>query len=257
MSKLIVTVQEYLDLQFGHFDKSLFGYHFHLDTILISSMVGFASLYLFRSLIAAKLIKSPSSVKNLTKGQIMCEMIFDYVGKNISLPRQSSSYRLIHSFGITSLIWVMALNLLDFLPTSLSPYLGKGMYSFHTVATEDLNFSISLALVTLLIGLYVKFRSNGFLNTLSGYITKPLGIFAFPINIILNISETFTPLIALAVRLFGNMFAGGMIFILCGIAPAQISWILTGLWSLLHLPTLLIQAVIFTAISLSYVQQSH
>lgn len=258
MSKLIVTLEEYLDLHFGHFEKSLFGYHFHLDTMLISSIVGFATLYLFRRLIAVKLIKSPSSVKNLTRGHIVCEIIFNYISQSISLPRQSSCYRLIHSFGMTAFIWVMNLNLLDFLPTSLTPYLGKGMRSFNIVATEDLNFSLSLAFVTLLIGLYVRFRSNGFLNTLSDYITKPLGIFAFPVNLILNISETFTPLIALSVRLFGTMFAGGIIFALCAIAPAQASWIFTGTWSLLHLPTLLIQAVVFTAISLNYIQpKSH
>ena len=256
MSKLIVTVQEYLDIHFGHFGKSLFGYHFHIDTILMSSIIGFASLYLFRSLIAVKLIRSPSSVRHLTKGHIVCEMIFDYISKGVSLPRRSSSYSLVHSFGLTSLIWVMTLNLLDLFPTSLASCLGKGM-SFNVVSTEDLNFSLSLALVTLLISLYVKFRSNGFLNTLSGYLTKPLGVFAFPINFILSMAEIFTPLIALAVRLFGNMFSGGMIFALCAIAPAQISWMFTGLWSLLHLPTLLIQAVVFAEMSLSYLQRSH
>jgi F0F1-type ATP synthase membrane subunit a len=244
---------QYFKLQFQHFGEGL-KLPLHLDTILISLGLGLLAHWTVYRCINKELVNNPTG--RISKFQVLIEWIHEFVTSRIILSKNSRMYGILCSFGLTACFWIFAMNLMDLLPSSSGLFLTGGQ-PLHLVATEDLNLTMSLGFVTLLLFFVTKIARKGLIQTLLNYLKHPLGYIAFPLNLVLNIAGTFTTPFSIGVRLFSSMLAGGIICLVIAVAPAYLTTPLSLLWTIVHFPLSMLQIMIFVNTSLSYIQGEH
>jgi F-type H+-transporting ATPase subunit a len=178
---------------------------------------------------------------------------------------------------LTVFVWVVLMNSMDFLPVDLfarvAEWTGHGEPYFRVVPTADLNGTLGMSLVVLVLMLYYSVKVKGFGGWVHELFNAPFGshpalwIFNFGLNLIEYAAKT----VSLAMRLFGNMFAGELIFLLIALLGAQWapeflgkSLALSGLhifagsiWAVFHILIVLLQAFIFMMLTLVYLGQAH
>jgi F-type H+-transporting ATPase subunit a len=179
---------------------------------------------------------------------------------------------------LTVFIWVLLMNSMDFLPVDLFArifaWTGHGEPHFRVVPTADLNGTMGMAIVVLALMLYYNVKIKGAGGFVHELFNAPFG--AHPAlwipNFALNLIEFVARTVSLAMRLFGNMFAGELIFLLIALLGAQwgastsvgTSLALSGLhifagsvWAVFHILIVLLQAFIFMMLTLVYMGQAH
>jgi F-type H+-transporting ATPase subunit a len=179
---------------------------------------------------------------------------------------------------LTVFIWVLLMNSMDFLPVDLFArifaWTGHGEPHFRVVPTADLNGTMGMALVVLALMLYYNVKIKGAGGFIHELFNAPFG--SHPAlwipNFGLNLIEFVARTVSLAMRLFGNMFAGELIFLLIALLGAQwgastsvgTSLALSGLhifagsvWAVFHILIVLLQAFIFMMLTLVYMGQAH
>ena len=159
--------------------------------------------------------------------------------------------------------WVFMMNAMDLLPVDLLPYLAQligekvfGADPHHVylrvVPSADANatFAMSLSVMFLIIGFSIKAKGLG------GYVhelfSAPFGPKVGPINFIFQVLELIAKPISLALRLFGNMYAGELIFILIALLPWYMQWLLGAPWAIFHILIITLQAFVFMVLTIVY-----
>jgi F-type H+-transporting ATPase subunit a len=103
---------------------------------------------------------------------------------------------------------------------------------------------------------YYNFKAKGWYLA-KEILTKPFGVWLFPLNIIFKLIEEFVKPLSLALRLFGNMFAGELVFVLIALLPWWGQWLPGGIWSIFHILIISIQAFIFMMLTIVYLSMAH
>lgn len=227
----------------------------NLDTMAISIFAGIVFLSLFRY--AAKKVTSdtPGPWQNFVEA--MMEFVDGAVKDSFHGPRS-----FVAPLGLTIFVWVFIMNFMDLIPVDILPrglsYMGVG--HFRAVPTADINMTFAMSITVFLLILYYNVKAKGPLGLTKEVFVYPFGKYLFPINVLFRLIEEGTKPISLALRLFGNMFAGELIFVLIALLPWWIQWPVGGLWAIFHILIITIQAFIFmmlTVIYLSVAQESH
>ena len=237
----------------------------NVDSMFWSVFLGVIFIVLFRS--AAK----KSSAREPSRFQAAVEIIVDFVDGSVKDTFRGKS-RLIAPLGLTIFVWVFLMNLMDLVPVDWIPMAAgwAGIKYMKVVPTTDVNvtFGMSIAVFFLILFYTVKNKGiGGFIAELTLHpIAPPLkgpGIIAAPFIIAFNFILESVALIAkpvsLSLRLFGNMFAGELIFILIAMLGL---WQLPlhFLWAIFHILIITLQAFIFmmlTIVYLSLASESH
>jgi F-type H+-transporting ATPase subunit a len=252
-------------LQNGPIDFSVI----HYDTILWSVLLAaVAAIFLIA---AAR--RATAGIP--TRFQAFVEMVVELVeDQSKAIVHGDRSF--IAPLALTVFIWVILMNSMDFLPVDLFSWsfrhLGLGEPFFRVVPTADLNGTLGMSLVVLALMLYYSVKIKGFSGWVHELFNAPFGshpalwIFNFGLNLIEYAAKT----VSLAMRLFGNMFAGELIFLLIALLGAQFvgfegkSLALSGLhifagsiWAVFHILIVLLQAFIFMMLTLVYLGQAH
>ncbi len=224
----------------------------HLDTLGVSFLLGALFLLVFR-LAARKAVSGvPGRLQNFL------EMLIEFVQ---GLVKESFHGRneLIGPLALTIFVWVFLMNLMDLIPVDLIPRIAAemGVPYFRAVPTADLNMTFALAISVFFLILYYNFKIKGPIGFSKEVLSKPFGIYLFPLNIIFRIIEEVSRPISLALRLFGNLFAGELIFILIALLPWWIQWTVGGVWAIFHILIIAIQAFIFMMLTIVYISLAH
>ncbi len=183
-----------------------------------------------------------------------------------SIVRGDVSY--IAPLALTVFVWIVLMNTMDLIPVDLLPRIGElfGIHYMRVVATADLNAPLAMSIVVLCASIYygIKIKHpGGFVHEL---FTAPFGakIVLAPFNFALQLIEYAAKTVSLGMRLFGNMFAGELVFMLIALLGATATWwgfglhFLTGLgWSIFHILIVILQAFIFMMLTLVYIGQEH
>ena len=186
--------------------------------------------------------------------------------------------RYIAPLALTVFVWVVFMNTLDLVPVDLVPAIVSGLGISHyqrILPTADLNATLAMALVVLFASLYygVKIKKTHFFSEL---VSAPfgsggnsgIGLLFKPIlwvcNLALQIIEYLSKTVSLGMRLFGNMFAGEMVFMLLALLGALATWWGAGLhfalglvWAIFHILIIVLQGFIFMMLTLIYLGQAH
>lgn len=224
----------------------------HLDTLGISFFLGVLFLILFY--MAARRASSgiPGGLQNFV------EVIVEFVDKQVKDSFHGRS-ALIAPLALTIFVWVFLMNFMDLLPVDALPRLAGlvGLHHFKVVPTTDLNLTFGLSISVLFLIIFYSIKIKGITGFAKELFSSPFGPKLFPLNFIFNLLEILARPISLALRLFGNLYAGELIFILIALLPWWIQWPLGGVWAIFHILIITLQAFIFMTLTIVYLSLAH
>jgi F-type H+-transporting ATPase subunit a len=231
------------------------------DTVFWSVLTGVIGVFVMW--LAAR--KATSGVPGRFQGALeaVVEMVEDQSKSIVHGDR-----RFIAPLALTVFVWVFLMNSMDFLPVDLFSgifkLLGLGEPHFRIVPTADLNGTLGMALAVLVVVLYYNVKIKGLGGWIHELFAAPFGIWLAPANFLLNLIEFAARTVSLAMRLFGNMYAGELLFLLIALLGALASpfgivgHIVAGsAWAIFHILIVTLQAFIFMMLTLVYIGQAH
>jgi F-type H+-transporting ATPase subunit a len=224
----------------------------NLDTLFLSILLGGTFLWLFYSVARKATSGQPSKLQNFV------ELIFEAIDKLVKESFHGKN-QLIAPLALTIFIWVFLLNAMDLVPVDLLPKLLSfiGLPYFRPVPTDDPNLTFALSLSVFFLILFFSFKVKGISGFGKEIFCTPFGPWLFPLNFVFKVIEELVKPLSLSLRLFGNMFAGELIFLLIAILPWWIQWTVGGIWSIFHILVIAIQAFIFMMLTVIYLSMAH
>lgn len=225
----------------------------HVDTLGWSVAMGLLFLGLFRFAAKRATEETPTGLQNFV--EIMVEFAQGIV-RDVFHGRNP----IIAPLALTLFIWIFLMNALDLVPVDYIPVLAHtmGVEYFKIVPTTDPNATFGIALGVFILILYYSFKvkgPGGFMKELS---FKPFNHWSLvPFNLVLELLGLIIQPVSLALRLFGNMYAGEVIFILIALLPLWVQWTLHVPWAIFHILVITLQAFIFTTLAVVYLSAAH
>lgn len=222
----------------------------NLDTLIVSVLIGFLIFGGMR-FVATRLTQVPGKLQN------MVEIVLEFVNGAVhEIFHHKSTF--IPSLALTIFLWVFFMNAMDLLPVDLIPRALSyvGIEHFKSVPTADPNatFAMSLSVFMLIIIFNLRAKKHRLLKEM---LTFPFGPWLFPINVAFRIVEECVKPLSLALRLFGNMFAGELIFILIALMPWWVQWPPGAIWAIFHILVITLQAFLFMMLTVIYLSMAH
>lgn len=257
------TPTQYVQHHLTHWSVGEGFWTLHIDTLLFSWITGL--LFLVPMLIAARRLTTgtPGGFQNLV--ETMAEWVDNSVKESFHGPRD-----FVAPLGLTIFIWVLFWNTLDLIPVDLFPRIAAligehmfGMDPHHVylriVPSADPNATFGLSLTVLALIFYYSIKGKGFGGFGKELLTHPFGSnpLLVPANLILNIVELIAKPVSLALRLFGNLYAAELIFILIAMLPFWIQWMPGSVWALFHILVIPLQAFIFMTLTIVYISLAY
>ncbi len=214
--------------------------------------------------------------------QAFVEMLYELVDNQAkSLIHNADSRKVVGPVALVVFVWIFLMNAMDMLPVDLipaiwhgiSPTLGAPDY-MRVVPTADLSTTLGLSTSVLLICLFYSIKIKGLAGWTHELISAPFGDhpLLYPVNLLMQLIEFAAKTISHGMRLFGNMFAGELVFMLIALmggvwawqSPLEVGFLLAlghviagTVWTLFHILIITLQAFIFMMLTLIYVGQAH
>jgi F-type H+-transporting ATPase subunit a len=207
--------------------------------------------------------------------EILVEMV-DAQAKGIV--HSAESRKFVAPLALTVFVWIFLMNAMDLLPVdliptiwhSVGPALGFKDY-MRVVPTADLSVTMGLALAVLIICLYYNIKIKGAGGWMHELLSAPFGAkwYLAPFNLLMQIIEFLAKTVSHGMRLFGNMYAGELIFFLIALMGGAFTLSLTGVllgvghviagtfWAIFHILIITLQAFVFMMLTLVYIGQAH
>ena len=256
----------------------------HLSTVKQTSIVDFSvfnfdtAVFSIAMMILALWVLYSAARKATTgvpgKWQCAVEMLVEMVSDQAkSIVHGDRTF--IAPLALTVFVWVTFMNAIDLIPVDLLPAIGSwfGIHYLRPLPTADLNGSLGISCGVLLLMIYYGIKIKGIAGFNKELFTAPFGniILLWPFNFLLNIIEYIAKTVSLGMRLFGNMYAGELLFFLIALLTGMlwqgeigmtafgvIGQFFAGLcWWLFHILIVLLQAFIMMMLTLVYIGQSH
>ena len=220
---------------------------------MFSVLLGGLFLWFFRGIAKRATADVPSGAQNLV------EMIVDFVDGQVK-ETFPGHHPLIAPLGLTIFVWVFLMNCMDLVPVDLLPAIaaGVGIDYLKVVPSTDVNITFGLSLGVFILIFYFNIKMKGFGGFAKEALTAPFGKWFAPVNLVLRIVEEIAKPVSLSLRLFGNLFAGELIFILIallftqglllGVLGLGLHWV----WAVFHILVVTLQAFIFMVLTIVY-----
>lgn len=244
---------EHLPLNLHNFTLTNGGFFtLNLDTMIMSIVMGALFLGLFWYAAHRMTSGVPGKLQNLV------EMMVEFVDDTVKGTFHGHS-NLIAPLALTIFIWIFLMNVIDLLPIDFLPIIASffGATHFRAVPTADPNATFGMSLAVFFLILFYNLKIKGIRGFGKEMLTFPFGPYLAPVNVAFRVLEETVKPISLAFRLFGNLFAGELIFILVALLPWYIQWTLGGVWAIFHILIISIQAFIFMMLSIVYLSMAH
>jgi F-type H+-transporting ATPase subunit a len=224
----------------------------HVDTLFFSIALGLAFFLLFRRVALRATAGVPAGLQNFV------EILVEFADKQVKDSFHGRS-ELIAPLALTIFCWVFLWNFMDLIPVDLLPLIASwfGIPYLRVVPSTDMNATFGLSLTVLLLIIFYSFKVKGAVGYAREFLTHPFGPYLFPANLLLNLVELFAKPLSLSLRLFGNLYAGEMIFILIALLPWWIQPLLSWPWAVFHILIITLQAFIFMVLTIVYLSMAH
>ena len=224
----------------------------HVDTLGFSILLGALFLLIFSK--AAKYATSgvPGSLQNFV------EWVIEFIDDNVKSSFTGKN-NFVGALGLTVFVWILLMNAMDLVPVDFLPYIANlmGVHFLKVVPTTDPNATMGMALSVFGLTLFYSFKikkPSGFFAELAFH---PFPKYMFPVNFLLEGVSLIAKPISLGLRLFGNMYAGEMIFILIALLPWYMQWTLSLPWAIFHILIVVLQAFIFMVLTIVYMDMAY
>ena len=241
---------------------------FHLDTLFFYIGLGLLAVFVLARLASRATSGVPGRFQAAV--EIVIEMVADQAKGIVHSPE---SRKFVAPLALTVFVWIFLMNAMDLIPVDLLPMLGQaiGINYLRVVPTADLNATLGMSAAVLLLCLYYSVKIKGLGHWMHELFTAPFGNHPvlWPINFAMQMIEFVAKTVSHGMRLFGNMYAGELIFMLIALMGAAwagtfgsgllwIGHIIAGtIWAIFHILIITLQAFIFMMLTLVYVGQAH
>ena len=232
----------------------------HVDTMFWSVFLGAVFLIIFRMAAVRATTDVPSGMQNF------CEFVVEFVEDNITQVFGTRPNAIIGPLSLTILVWVFLMNLMDLVPVDFIPHTATllGIPYMKVVSTTDPNATLGMSVAVFFLVLYYNLKMKGPIGFGAGFFTHPIAsIWAAPFNFCLEIVDLIAKPLSHGLRLFGNLYAGEMIFILIallysgGIFLGLFGGVLQWAWAVFHILIIALQAFVFMILTIVYLTQAH
>ncbi len=249
----------------------------NLDSIAVSVILGVLMLLILMS--AARKASSGVPGRFQAAVEILVEMVDNQAKANI---HNAQSRKFIAPLALTVFVWIFLMNAMDMLPVDLLPVLWQGATGDHhaylrVVPTADLSTTLGLSSAVLLLCFYYSIKIKGLGGWIHELFTAPFGTSKNPlfavilgvVNFAMQIIEYLAKTVSHGMRLFGNMYAGELVFMLIALMGGAAAMSLSGvllpvghiiagsIWAIFHILIITLQAFIFMMLALIYLGQAH
>lgn len=237
----------------------------HLDSLFFAVLLG----VLFVGSLALVARKATSGVPG--KFQLFVEVLVDFIDTQVRDTFHGTS-RLVAPLALTIFCWVLLFNFMDIVPVDALPKVGQlfGIHYLKVVPSTDPNVTLGMSITVFLLVIFYSVKIKGAGGFLKELLTHPFGPYLAPFNLLLNLIEHLARPVSLGLRLYGNLYAGEMIFLLLAVLGgsfglsslggvfAVIGQLLFGTaWGLFHIIVVPLQAFIFMVLTIVYLAQAH
>jgi F-type H+-transporting ATPase subunit a len=230
----------------------------NVDTMFWSVALGLLFVWFFKKVAQAATSDVPTGSQNFV------ETIIEFVDDNVkSIFNHKNA--VIAPLALTIFVWVFLMNLMDLIPVDFIPHLFTlaGFPYMKIVPTTDVNVALGMSLSVFALILYYSIKVKG-IGGFAGELTMHpfssdnllLKIILIPVNLLLEGVSLLAKPISLALRLFGNMYAGELIFVLIALLPFWAQWPLSVPWAIFHILIITLQAFIFMILTIVYLSMA-
>lgn len=256
---------EYIAHHLTHLKVGSGFWTWHIDTLFMSALLAVGVSFLLW--LAARQVRNIAAPTGFAG---FVEWVYEWVDNQVA-DIYHGDRRFLTALALTLFTWVVAMNTMDLLPVDLPGHVATafGVKFWRVLPTSDLNATIAEAVVVLLMIIIFSIRAKGIGGYLYEWASAPFGIWLFPANILMNFIELLSKPVSLGMRLYGNMYAGELLFILIallgfavsgwnfGSAAAVIAQIVFGAaWAIFHILIVLLQAYIFMVLPIVYLSMA-
>lgn len=262
---------EYIQHHLQHNVQQIAGYSFNIDSLIVGFATGMVVLLFFWS------VARKASAGVPTRTQAFVELAIEFVDGQVK-DSFTGDRRFIAPLALTIFLWVFVMNAMDLLPLDLISGIVTNVWGhdtahhfyFRAVPTADINTTFAMALVIFALIIYYSIKVKGGFGFVAELFTAPfhahgiLGkiLLAVP-NFFLNVVEYLAKPVSLGMRLFGNMYAGELVFMLIAglMAASTLSFfpavLLNAAWAIFHILIIGLQAFIFMVLTVVYISMAH
>lgn len=237
----------------------------HLDSVFFSVLLAVVFVGFF-ALVARR---ATAGVPG--KLQLFVEVLVEFVDTQVRDTFHGTS-KLVAPLALTIFCWVLLFNFMDLVPVDLLPKTGElfGIHYLKVVPSSDPNITIGMSLTVFLLCMFYSVKIKGAWGFAKELLTHPFGPWMAPFNLLLNFIEHLARPVSLGLRLYGNLYAGEMIFLLIAVLGGSFGLaslggvgaifgqlVLGTVWGLFHILVVPLQAFIFMVLTVVYLAQAH
>ena len=254
----LLTPQEYMQHHLHHWQVGADSgfWVVNIDSMIFSVGLGLFFLWLFRRVAVTATSGVPGKL------QCFVEMVVEFVDETVKGIFHGKN-KLIAPLSLTVFVWIFLMNMMDLLPIDYLPQLAQWIAGDHAqklrvVPSADVNITLSVALGVFVLILFYSIKMKGVSGFLKELTFTPFNHWAFvPVNFLLETVSLLSKPVSLGLRLYGNMYAGEMIFILiAAMLPWWSQWFLNVPWAIFHILIVTLQAFIFMVLTIVYLSMA-
>ena len=243
----------------------------NIDSVVFSSVLG--AFVCFMLWLAAR--KAHAGVPG--RFQAAVEMLVEMVDSQAKgVIHNANSRKLVAPLALTVFVWIFLMNAMDLLPVDLLPWIWQNITGDHhaklrVVPTADLSMTMGLSIGVLVTCLIYNVKMKGAGGWAHELVAAPFGdkVYLYPVNLAMQLIEFVAKTVSHGMRLFGNMYAGELIFMLIALMGGAWSLSATGIglaighiiagsvWAIFHILIITLQAFVFMMLTLVYIGQAH
>lgn len=240
----------------------------HLDSMFWSLFLGGLFVFIFARVARRMHAGVPHGLQNFI------EMVVEFIDKNV---KDTFNHRnaMIAPMALTIFVWILLMNVMDLVPVDWLPQLaavisGDPHFFFKVVPTTDPNVTLGMAFTVFGLMVYFTIAKKGFMGFVKELTLHPfhspkwyINVILVPINFALEAISWVSKPISLGLRLFGNLYAGEMIFILiatmfgAGLVLGIFAGVLQWAWAVFHILVITLQAFVFMVLTIVYMAMAH
>lgn len=224
----------------------------HVDSMAWSIGLGLIFCLLFRAVAKAVTAGVPGKLQNLI------EVVVEFADQSVRETFHGKS-SLIAPLSLTVFVWIFLMNAMDLMPVDVLPSLFGlfGVGHMKVVPTTDINCTLGMSISVFLLILFYSFKMKGPVGFAKELTLNPFNtIWMSWFNLLLEGVSLLAKPVSLGLRLFGNMYAGELIFILIALLPVYLQWALSVPWAIFHILIITLQAFIFMMLTIVYLSMA-
>ncbi len=224
----------------------------HLDSMVWSVLLGVLFIALFARVAARATTGVPSGLQNAI------EILVEFVDKSVKDGFHGKN-KLVAPLALTIFVWILLMNCMDLMPVDVIPYFAHmaGLPFMKVVPTTDPNITMGMSITVFLLMIFFSIKVKGLGGFVGELTLQPFGKWLLPFNTLLEGVGLIAKPISLGLRLYGNLFAGELIFIMIALLPPYMQWGLSVPWAIFHILIVVLQAFIFMMLTIVYMNMAH